>query len=183
MAAPPPGDLNSDSVATHPIRSQSLRRSRLQSARSAVSPLASKSDQRNRAVQTPATPTIVHSFRPKPHPLWLRLLLKVQQGSSVFTVLLVASMLAVYGWTVYVQQRWGHEYEQLEALKKKERQLTAASELLKNQMAEQAENPTTGLLLPDPSNAIFLTPAPQRSEVKPKPTTSPVPFQNKPLGY
>jgi hypothetical protein len=98
--------------------------------------------------------------------------------------LLGISVLAAYGWTVYLQQRWGHEYEKLETLKKQERQLVSANELLKNQMAEQAEKPTAGLLLPDPSNAIFLTPAPQRPEVKPKsiaPSAESSPA--KPLGY
>lgn len=126
----------------------------------------------------------VHSFRPKPKPLWLSLLLRCQQVSSVMTLLLVAGVLTVYGWTVYIQQRWGQEYDRLETFKKQERQLVSANELLKNQMAEQAENPTAGLLLPDPSNAIFLTPAPQRPQVKPKSTVPAVESSpTRPLGY
>jgi hypothetical protein len=126
----------------------------------------------------------VHSFRPKQKPLWLMVLIKLQQGSSIVTLFLVAAILAVYGWTVYTQQRWGQQYDKLESLKKQERQLISANEVLKNQMAQQAENPTAGLLLPDPSNAIFLTPAPQRPEVKPKSTVPPAEkFPNKPLGY
>jgi hypothetical protein len=111
-------------------------------------------------------------------------LLRTQQGSSIITILLGISVLAAYGWTVYLQQIWGHEYEQLETLKRQERQLVSANELLKNQMAAQAEKPTAGLLLPDPSNAIFLTPAPQRPEVKPKSTVpSAESSPTRPLGY
>lgn len=142
---------------------------------------------RNRLVArragTPAD-TIVHAFRPKQKPLWLVLLIKLQQGSSIVTLLLMIAILSVYGWTVYLQQRWGQQYDKLETLKKRERQLTSANEVLKNQMAEQAEKPTAGLLLPDPSNAIFLTPAPPRPEVKPElsaPSTEGTP--NRPLGY
>jgi hypothetical protein len=136
-----------------------------------------------RRAGTPAD-TVVHSFRPKQKPFWLIVLIKLQQGSSFVTLFLVAAILVVYGWTVYTQQRWGQQYNKLESLKKQERQLVSANEVLKNQMAQQAENPTAGLLLPDPSNAIFLTPAPQRPEVKPKSTVPPVEkFPKKPLGY
>lgn len=127
---------------------------------------------------------VVHSFRPKPQPSWLLFLLRLQQGSAIITLTLVAGVLIVYGWTVYIQQRWGQGYEKLETLKKQERQLISANEVLKNQMAEQAENPTAGLLLPDPSNAIFLTPAPQRPEVKPQSPVSPnEQSSTRPLGY
>lgn len=140
----------------------------------------------SRAASDPAAsdPSVVHAFRPKPKPLWLLLLLRTQQATSALTLLLIASVLLIYGWTVYIQQRWGHEYARLETLKKRERQLTSANELLKNQIAEQAENPTTGLLLPDPSNAIFLAPAPQRPPVEPKAETAPAaPTPHQPLGY
>lgn len=124
-----------------------------------------------------------HAFRPK-RPLWLTSLVWLQQGTGVTTLMVVAGVLVTYGWTVYVQQQWGKEFDKLESLKKQERQLVSANEVLKNQMAQQAENPTAGLLLPDPSNAIFLTPAPERPQVKPKPT-DPLnqPAPTKPLGY
>lgn len=122
------------------------------------------------------------SFRPQP-PLWLKLLLWTQRGSALVTLMLGAALLVTYGWTVYIQQQWGREFERLESLKKQERQLVSASEVLKNQMAEQAEKPTAGLLLPDPSNAIFLTPAPQRPAVKASPAPPKEPAPNRPLGY
>lgn len=176
MAAPPSGDFNSR------FSSPSSRRTRR--SRSIQSPEpAELSAHRQRSLHPISNDGVVHSFRTKPQPLWLKLLLRLQQGSSIATILLIVGALATYGWTVYLQQQWGKAYDSLEALKKRERQLVSANELLKNQMAEQAENPTTGLLLPDPSNAIFLTPAPRRSEVKPKPSPSPEDFSNKPLGY
>jgi hypothetical protein len=128
--------------------------------------------------------SVVHAFRPKPKPLWLMMMIRTQQATSALTLLLITSVLVIYGWTVYIQQRWGYEYARLETLKKRERQITSANELLKNQIAEQAESPTTGLLLPDPSNAIFLAPAPQRPPVEPKTEVAPAaPMPDQPLGY
>jgi hypothetical protein len=111
-------------------------------------------------------------------------LVKVQRFSSVPTLLLIIGLLIVYGWTVYTQQRWGKAYSHLEALQKQERQLTATNEVLKNQMAKQAEAPDVGLVLPDPGNTIYLTPAPQRPAVEPEvnlPPPQPIPAR--PLGY
>jgi hypothetical protein len=139
---------------------------------------------RQQAVPIAVDPQVVTLPQPKPMPPWLSILVKVQQGSSILTVLLVASVLIVYGWTVYVQQSWGQAYRRLESLQKQERQLTATNEVLKNQMAQQAEDPKAGLVLPDPSNTIFLSPAPQRPAVQPK-TDSPGldSIPTKPLGY
>lgn len=189
MAAPQAGDPNPFTV---PRRSTSKRstasNSRSMPQESQLDRLPRRERRTRRSPQSASSPTLeetgVHSLRPKPKPIWLQLLLRTQQGSSIITILLGISALATYGWTVYLQQRWGNEYEKLETLKKQERQLVSANELLKNQMAEQAEKPTAGLLLPDPSNAIFLTPAPQRPEVKSKsivPSAEPSPA--KPLGY
>lgn len=97
--------------------------------------------------------------------------------------MLIASALAIYGWTVQVQQRWGQAYRQFESLQKHERQLIAGNEALKNQMAQQAESPSSGLMVPDPSTAIFLTPASPRPPVEPEqPSVSEQP-PTRPLGY
>ena len=188
MAAPRSGDLNqrplshlasqsASQASVTPIRRRRAR-ARTQSSSSsqdkgAVSQFASGSDE-----------AVVHSFT-KQKPLWLTVLLQLQRGSFFVTLSLIASVMAVYGWTVYIQQQWGQEFEELESLKKQERQLISANEVLKNQMAEQAESPTTGLLLPNPNNAIFLAPAPQRPPVKPS-SPAVVPSDassNRPLGY
>jgi hypothetical protein len=88
-----------------------------------------------------------------------------QRGSSAVTFLLIAVTLVIYGWTVYSQQLWGQTYRQLESLQRKERQTTAANEVLKDQMARQAESPKAGLVAPDASRSIFLQPAPNRPNV------------------
>lgn len=117
-------------------------------------------------------------------PSWLKLLLTVQHASSIFTFLLIAAALTTYSWTVYIQQHWGHTYSKLEGLQKQERQLMAANEVLKNQMAQQAENPAMGLVAPTLNSTIFLAPAPQRPDVKPEATAlDPELVPERPLGY
>lgn len=117
-------------------------------------------------------------------PSWMRSLLVMQRSSDLVTLLLVASTLAVYAWTVYTQQQWTREYRKLDNLQRQERQMTATNEVLKNQLAQQAENPDTGLVAPSPANSIFLSPAPQRqSQAAPAATASPEPNPKTPLGY
>jgi hypothetical protein len=107
-----------------------------------------------------------------------------QRGSTIATFCLVSGALAVYSWTVYSQTFWGKEYSHLEQLQKNQRQLTEANEALKNQIAQQAETPEAGLVLPDANNTIFLQAAPDRP-LRPDPTTSviaPTPL-TMPMGY
>lgn len=155
-------------------------------SRRAVSPLPKPgiASRHPAELRHPARNVVQALPRPQAPPRWLMMLLTLQRTSSALTLLLIVALLAVYGWTVYTQQRWGRAYSHLEALQKQERQLTAANEVLKNQMAQQAEAPDVGLMLPDPGNTIFLTPAPQRPPVEPEinlPPPQPIPAR--PLGY
>jgi hypothetical protein len=43
--------------------------------------------------------------------------------------------------------------------------MTAANEVLKDKLAQEAERPGTGLVSPNPANTIFLAPAPQRQSL------------------
>ena len=116
-------------------------------------------------------------------PLWLRSLIGAQRTLSILTGTLSIAVLSVYGQTVYSQQLWSQEYRKLENLQRNERQLTAASEVLKNQIAQQAETSRAGLVPSNPANTIFLQPAPQR----PAPVATPIapakPTTFSPLGY
>ncbi len=117
-------------------------------------------------------------------PMWLSSLLFLKRGSDVMTFLLVAATLTIYSWTVYTQQQWSREYRNLETLQRHERQMTTANAAIKNQLAQQAESPSTGLVNPTQANAIFLPPAPQRqSHTAPTKTTDPEPVPKTPLGY
>ncbi|MHC5599600.1 MAG: hypothetical protein ACYTXC_27305 [Nostoc sp.] len=101
-------------------------------------------------------------------PLWLLRLYTFHRYSSVLAFLLVASTLAVYGWTVYSQELWGQSYRRLQNLQRHERLLTTTNATLTNKMAEEAEQSTAGLVSPTPERMIFLPPVSQ----SPKPASS-----------
>ncbi|MEH2069128.1 MAG: hypothetical protein V7K47_13365 [Nostoc sp.] len=97
-------------------------------------------------------------------PLWLVRLYMFHRYSSVLAFLLVAATLAVYGWTVYSQELWSQSYRRLQSLQRHERQLTTTNATLTNKMAQEAEQPTTGLVSPTPEGMIFLPPTSSNSE-------------------
>ncbi|MDZ8257678.1 hypothetical protein [Nostoc sp. ChiQUE01b] len=119
-------------------------------------------------------------------PLWLLRLYTFHRYSSVVAFLLVASTLAVYAWTVYSQELWGQSYRRLQSLQRHERLLTTTNATLKNKMANEAEQPTAGLVSPTPEGMIFLPPASQ-SRKPALPNTTPnsetQPQTLSPLGY
>jgi len=155
-------------------RSRSTRKPTVAPKNSKVTPIS-----RSRRAQTgPALPnySVAEPAQPGPkprasaikvlpnlqwQPLWLRSLLGVQQASTVAVVLLLGGALSLYGLTVYGEQRWTIEYQKLETLRRSEQQLSAASEVLKHQLAKEAENPKTGLAPQKPSETIFLPPVPE----------------------
>ncbi|MEG3880886.1 hypothetical protein QT972_26335 [Microcoleus sp. herbarium7] len=122
------------------------------------------------------------------HPVWLRSLLRVERASCAAAVLLLGGALTLYGLTVYSEQRWSQEYQKLETLRLREQQLSAASEVLKHQLAKEAQNPETGLAPQKPADTIFLAPAPERRvPAAAVPNSSPA-IENRdgveaPLGY
>ncbi|AFZ31406.1 hypothetical protein Glo7428_2911 [Gloeocapsa sp. PCC 7428] len=107
-------------------------------------------------------PTSVPILPSARKPLWLIRLSVLQRSSTVVLFFLIATVLALYTGTIYSQRKWYQSYEKRENLQRQERQITTAIEVLKNKMAQQAEQPETGLLPADPTQAIFLKPAPQR---------------------
>lgn len=120
----------------------------------------------------------------QPTPAWLRTLAFLQRGSDLATFLLVVATITVYSWTVYTQQHWAREYRKLETLQRNERNLTTANEAIKDQLAQQAEQPATGLVTPNQVNTIVLQPAPQRSlPVDPTPKVDLESEATTPLGY
>ncbi|MBE9115220.1 hypothetical protein IQ249_04830 [Lusitaniella coriacea LEGE 07157] len=124
-------------------------------------------------------------LRSPQQPPLLRTLLFLQHASSFVTFSLFGVVLCIYASTVYLQQQWSEAYQKLENLQRETRNLTAADEILKNQLAKQAQNPDAGLVMPSPDNNIYLSPSTQTST--PEPAASPKPEtpqpSNVPLGY
>ncbi|WP_052330903.1 hypothetical protein [Planktothrix agardhii] len=134
--------------------------------------------------------TVVKALpKPQPKPLWLGSIIAVQKVSSVITSLIIGSTLTVYGLTVYGESSWTQEYPRLEKLRATEQQLRTAQEMLKNEIAITADGPTTGLVVPQPGDMIYVEPAKPRPHPSPEPNTvielDPVPVSTvkRPLGY
>lgn len=145
-------------------------------------PVASRS-----TTYLPKTPKPVVTRLPRTQkaPVWVRSLLKLHQGSLIATFLLISAALSVYGWTVYSQQLWSQQYQKLVTLQRAERGMTAYGEVMKNNLAQQAQQAGTELVAQTPSNTIFLQPAPPRpnkqaTEHQPEPKA---PAAKVPLGY
>ncbi|MDX2097391.1 MAG: hypothetical protein SFW36_06405 [Leptolyngbyaceae cyanobacterium bins.59] len=100
--------------------------------------------------------------QPQPIPLWLRSLLIAQKSASILAVVLGVTTLAAYSQMVFSQKHWNQQYHALLKLQRHERQLVGAIQGLKDQLAREAERPEMGLVYPNPSKTIFLTPAPPR---------------------
>ncbi|MDY6785302.1 MAG: hypothetical protein SW833_22600 [Cyanobacteriota bacterium] len=118
-------------------------------------------------------------------PPLLGLLLWVQRGSCAIAFSLIATALASYAATVYLQQQWSEAYKTLLKLQRETRNLTAADETLKHKLAEQAQSQEEGLTFPSPEQTIYLSPSTEEAlevPVSPEPVRVPSP-SNVPLGY
>ena len=115
-------------------------------------------------------------------PMWLQWLSLLQRGSSMLGFCLVAATLAVYGSTVYYQQRWDAASQELEELRRDERQFLEKIESLKQQVAEQTETSQTGLIVPKRENFLYLKPASARP-IPEKRTPIPTSDPSAPMGY
>lgn len=172
------------SAMPNPVPTPRLRSRQLASQRSRNAPA---SPPKLVSVPPAARPSDRSSVRSLPNsrsiPKWLRLLVLAQRGSSIVTFTLVGSTLLVYGWTVYAQELWGRQYRQLEALQRQERQLTATNEALKQNLAQQAEQPNSQLALPNPNSIIFMPPASPRPATAPTTVPATPLAPNRPLAY
>ena len=145
----------------------------------------------NRRGETAARPSASATVQVLPAtaaiPIWLKGLMGTQKVLTPLTVLLVGAMAAAYGWTVYTQQAWGEQYQRLQYLTRQERQLIAADEMYKNQLAQEAISPSSGLVTSTLSNTVFLEapPPPPAAVVVPSSPVSEeaIPPLDRPFGY
>lgn len=114
----------------------------------------------------------------------LRNLVLLQRSSSVVLLVLGALTLGVYSRTVHAQRSWSSAYSELALLRRQEPQLTLANEALKQHLADTAEQQDSGLVNPDPFNALFLEPAAPRSMLNaPEAVEAQNPQLEQPLSY
>jgi Coiled-coil domain-containing protein 56 len=107
------------------------------------------------------------------YPQWLQSLIKVQRGSLLVTLGLGLTVLALYSWTFYSQHLWGKEYYKLEELRRNERQMSAYTGVIKDEITNQALKSQGTLIPKSPNTLIFIPSAPANR-------TNPVPRSPKP---
>ncbi|MEB3358702.1 MAG: hypothetical protein VKK04_18390 [Synechococcales bacterium] len=150
-------------------------------AGSPVSQLAVVAPEPSRPVSKP----VVRSF-PKhaAAPSWLPLLIGVQRGTFALTTVLVAAVLALYGWTVVSQQRWASTFERLKHLQQFERELMSAIGTLKHDLTEGAAQPEAGMAPMTPTDTLEVPAAPARPLMPSEPESAPRPWERqRPVGY
>lgn len=120
------------------------------------------------------------TFR-QPNLSWgLKLLNRIQQGSTLVTTLLVTGALAVYGSTVYVDRTTNRALTRLDSLQGESQELTSANEAIKQSLAEQALREDSGLEPYEAGDLIFVAPEPLRAPVEMESANIDMP---RPLGY
>lgn len=169
---------HSDSDAPASVQPNELRRQSGSSLDNVV-PL-NFGGEAKRVTVDPETRALVLPDKPS-LPVGLRLLNRVQQGSTVLTSVLVTGALLVYGSTVYLDKSTNRALAQLDALQGESQELTSANESIKQSLAEQAIREDSGLKPTEPGDVLFLAPMPRRaSEALPEDLAVEMP---RPLGY
>ena len=121
----------------------------------------------------------------QPIPVWLKSLVTMQKGASIVFASLFGLSAIVYGYTVYTQDAWRNQHGQLRRLQIQERQQGVMNENLKQQMAQAAEQPESGLVAPSPDRIVVIPSAPQRptKSGSTPPSAKPIPKSKLSLGY
>lgn len=139
-----------------------------------------------RSTSTHLTPNVRRLPTAKPVPAWLRAMAMAQGIVLPLTFAMVGIVGIIYGWSVYTQQRWSQNYEQLEQLRQQEQQLLAADEAFKNELAQQAMSGNNALVVSDLNSTLFMEapppvmPRPETPNEAIAPATEP---PNRPLAY
>ena len=98
-------------------------------------------------------------------PLGLRVLTRLQQGSTAVTGFLVTAALVVYGSTVYIDKSTNKAIVQLDELQGESQQLTSTNESIKQSLAEQAIRPDSGLEPYEAGDVLFVEPETPRQKL------------------
>lgn len=117
--------------------------------------------------------TEIRTFPNPAWPLWLKALLVLQWGTGGTAVLILISLLPIYGLAAFHQYQWGQTYKNLTELEQQERQLQIAHQAQRYQLAERIERQPAGFVPQSPKQVLFI---PQPTEAdRPTPTQAVLP--------
>jgi hypothetical protein len=86
-------------------------------------------------------------------PPWLE---SLEKGMKYLFCGVAGLSLVAYGCMVYTQEQWRINHQQLQKLKNQEHQLAITDARIKNQMAQDAEKPQSGLVSPQPADFLYV---------------------------
>lgn len=94
---------------------------------------------------------------PQPQmPLWQKTLLGIQWISGVAATSALVAVLPLYGWSALSEQQWSQAYNQLETLKRQERELLVSNETLRYRVTQQVQRAPQGLVPQTPQHVLFV---------------------------
>lgn len=108
---------------------------------------------------------------PLPRPI--QRLKRLQRWSAIVAIVSISLAVLVYGQTVQLQNAWSMDYRKLQNLQRQERDLRVALEVLKDQVARQAEAADSTMQSPDPKQLIFLKPTGEAATTERSPNAPP----------
>ncbi len=119
--------------------------------------------------------TEIRPLRQPQRPLWQKVLGGVQWVSGVAAASSLAALLPLYGWSAISEQQWSRTYEQLELLKRQERELLVSHEALRYRVTQQVQQSPQGLVPQKPQHVLFIpsTATPAAKAPLPPPVATP----------
>lgn len=100
--------------------------------------------------------TEIRTFPNPAWPFWLKSLLVLQWGTGGTAVLVLLSLLPIYGLAALHQYQWGQAYKNLTELEQQERQLQIAHQAQRYQVAERIERQPAGFIPQSPKQVLFI---------------------------
>lgn len=91
----------------------------------------------------------LRSAHPQGHPGWVGALQWWQRTSTILAFLSCSTVLGIYSWTVYTQERWNRQYEALQQMRRHERQFLLTQESIANSLRDTAARSDMVPLVPE----------------------------------
>ncbi len=102
-------------------------------------------------------------------PLWLKSLLLLQWGSGGLALVLLASLLPLYGTAAFYQYRWGQTYQALTQLEHQERELLITHQAQRYKITERLEKQSSPpQLIPQTPKQVLFIPRPTQPQLTPR---------------
>ncbi len=170
-------------TATQSLRTRGPQERSSQPLRSRRSPSRSQPTRRERSDLSPVGS--LRSAHPQGKPGWVAALQWWQRTSTILAFLSCSTVLGIYSWTVYTQERWNQQYEALQQMRRHERQFLLTQESIANSLRDTAARSDMVPLVPERMIEVPIAPPREESEsdLQRQPQVSPQQEQFFPVGY